>query len=95
MFELQSHIGIPADKIKVTVKNAWVTLEGTVEWQYQKTLAEASVKKLRGVVGVTNDIEVKPSVSASEIKNKIETALKRSAELDARRITVGKWTAVP
>jgi osmotically-inducible protein OsmY len=88
VYELQSHISIPADKIKVTVKNAWVTLEGTVDWQYQKTLAESSVKKLRGVIGVTNNIDVKPNVSPSEIKNKIETALKRSAELDARRITV-------
>src|SRR6202035_4119980 len=59
-----------------------------VEWQYQKTLAESSVKKLRGVIGVTNNIEVKPGVSPSEIKSKIETALKRSAELDARRIIV-------
>jgi osmotically-inducible protein OsmY len=86
--ELQSHIGIPADKIKVTVRHAWITLEGTVGWQYQRVLAESAVKKLPGVIGVTNDIAVKPSVSPSEIKNKIETALKRSAELDARRITV-------
>jgi osmotically-inducible protein OsmY len=48
--ELQNHIGIPADKIKVTVRNGWVTLEGTVEWQYQKTLAESAVKKLKGVI---------------------------------------------
>jgi osmotically-inducible protein OsmY len=86
--ELESHISIPAEKIKVTARNGWVTLEGTVDWQYQKSLAESAVKKLRGVIGVTNNIEVKPNVSPSELKNKIETALKRSAELDARRITV-------
>jgi osmotically-inducible protein OsmY len=86
--ELQSHVSLPADKIKVTVKNGWVTLEGTVEWQYQKMTAESAVKKLRGVIGVTNNIEVKPQVSPAEIKSKIEEALKRSAELDARRITV-------
>jgi osmotically-inducible protein OsmY len=86
--ELQSHVSLPADKIKVTVKNGWVTLEGTVEWQYQKITAESAVKKLRGVIGVTNNIEVKPQVSPTEIKSKIEEALKRSAELDARRITV-------
>ncbi|HWP42910.1 MAG TPA: BON domain-containing protein [Blastocatellia bacterium] len=86
--ELQSHISIPADKIKVTVKNGWVTLEGTVDWQYQKALAESSVKKLRGVIGITNNIEVKPSVSPTQVKTKIEEALRRSAELDARRITV-------
>jgi osmotically-inducible protein OsmY len=86
--ELQSHVGIPADRIKVTVKNGWVTLEGTVDWQYQKTLAESAVKKLKGVLGITNNIEVKPSVSPTEVKSKIEEALRRSAELDARRITV-------
>jgi osmotically-inducible protein OsmY len=86
--ELQNHVSLPADKIKVTVKNGWVTLEGTVEWQYQKTLAESAVKKLRGVIGVTNNIEVKPQVSPTEIKSKIEEALRRNAEIDARRITV-------
>lgn len=86
--ELQSHISIPSDKIKVTVKNGWVTLEGAVDWQYQKALAESSVKKLKGVVGVINNIEVKPQVSPTQIKSKIEEALRRSAEVDARRITV-------
>jgi osmotically-inducible protein OsmY len=85
---LESHVSIPKDTIKVTVKNGWVTLEGSVDWHFEKTLAESAVKKLRGVIGVTNNIEVKPRVSPSEIKAKIEDALKRSAELDARRITV-------
>jgi len=70
------------------VKNGWVTLEGTVDWQYQKNLAESSAKKLKGVLGVTNNIQVKPNVSPIEVKSKIEDALRRSAELDARRITV-------
>jgi len=86
--ELENHILIPADKIKATVRNGWVTLEGTVDWQYQKNLAESAVKKLRGVIGISNNIEVKPRVSPSEVKNKIEDALKRSAEIDARRVTV-------
>jgi osmotically-inducible protein OsmY len=86
--ELENHILIPADKIKVTVRNGWVTLEGTLDWQYQKNLAESAVKKLRGVIGISNNIEVKPRVSPSEVKNKIEDALKRSAEIDARRVTV-------
>ncbi len=86
--ELESHVSIPADKIKATVKNGWVTLEGTVDWQYQKSLAESAVKKLKGVLGVTNTIQVKPNVSPTEVKGKIEDALRRSAELDARRITV-------
>jgi len=86
--ELESHVGIPADDIKATVRSGWVTLEGTVDWQYQKVLAEASVKKIRGVVGVTNKIDVKPAVSPKDIKSKIEDALRRSAELDAQRISV-------
>jgi osmotically-inducible protein OsmY len=86
--ELESHISIPADKIKVTVKNGWVTLEGTVDWQYQKSLAESAVKKLRGVVGIKNNLIVKPKVTPQEVKAKIEEALRRSAELDARRIRV-------
>src|SRR6266446_10666242 len=51
--ELESHVSIPGDRIKVTVKNGWVTLEGKVDWHYQKLLAESAVKKLRGVLGVT------------------------------------------
>jgi osmotically-inducible protein OsmY len=86
--ELESHISIPSDKIKVTVQNGWVTLEGTVDWQYQKTLAESAIKKLRGVVGISNSISVKPKVTPAEVKSKIEEALRRSAELDARRINV-------
>jgi osmotically-inducible protein OsmY len=86
--ELESHVSVPNDSIKVTVRSGWVTLEGSVEWQYQKSLAESSVKKLKGVIGVTNKIEVKPKASPQEIKGKIEDALRRSAELDARGITV-------
>ncbi len=86
--ELDTHISIPSDKIKVTVKNGWVTLEGTVDWQYQKALAESAVKKLRGVVGVINNVQVKPQVTPTDVKQKIEEALRRSADLDARRISV-------
>jgi osmotically-inducible protein OsmY len=86
--EIQNHVSLPADKIKVTAKNGWITLEGTVDWQYQKIVAESAVKKQRGVIGVTNNIEVKPQLSPTEVKSRIEDALKRSAEVDARRISV-------
>ena len=79
---------MPADKIKVTVRSGWVTLEGEVEWQCQKMAAEIAVRHLPGVVGLSDNITVKPRVSPSELKSKIEDALKRSAEMDARRITV-------
>jgi osmotically-inducible protein OsmY len=86
--ELESHVSIPADTVKVTVKDGWVRLEGTVDWEYQKSLAQSAMKKLKGVSGVTNKIQVTPKASSAEVKSKIEEALRRSAELDARRITV-------
>ena len=86
--ELESHVSIPADHIKVTVKHGLITLEGQADWQYQRELAEAAVKKLKGVIGVINNIGVKPRVSPSDVKSKIEEALLRSAEVDARRINV-------
>ena len=79
---------VPIDKIDVTVSKGWVTLKGEVEWQYQKQDAERAVGRLAGVKGVTNLIVVKPRLTPSELKNKIEQALVRSAELDAKRITV-------
>jgi len=79
---------IPIDSIKAQVSQGWVTLEGTVEWHYQRAAAERAVRHLRGVKGVTNNIVVTPVVSAAVVTAQIEAALKRSAELDARRITV-------
>jgi osmotically-inducible protein OsmY len=81
---------VPIDKIDVTVSKGWVTLKGEVEWWYQKQDAERVVSRLQGVKGVSNLIVVKPSStpSPSEVKSKIEQALLRSAELDAKRINV-------
>ena len=76
------------DKVEVTVSKGWVTLRGEVEWQYQKEEAERVVRRLMGVKGVTNGIVVKPRLTPSELKSKIEQALVRSAKLDAQRITV-------
>jgi osmotically-inducible protein OsmY len=85
---LEEHITVPRDQIKVTVRDSRITLEGDVEWQYQKEAAEAAVRNLPGVKGVINWITIKPRVSPTDIQSKIEEALRRSAELDARRITV-------
>ncbi|MBV8231723.1 MAG: BON domain-containing protein [Planctomycetaceae bacterium] len=85
---LKSNLSVPADKIKVTVSKSWLKLEGEVEWQYQKDAAEEAVRYLAGMMGVTNLIAVKPRVSPTEVKLKIEDALKRSAEMDACRIKV-------
>jgi len=79
---------VPSGKINVTVSKGWVTLKGEVEWQFQRDAAERDVRKLWGVKGVSNFISVKPRVRASELKDKIEEALVRSAKTDAERITV-------
>ena len=79
---------IPLDRLDVTVAKGWVTLKGEVEWQYQKEDAERVVRRLTGVKGVTNLITVKPRITSSELKQKIEQALVRSAETDAQRITI-------
>jgi osmotically-inducible protein OsmY len=79
---------VPSDSIKVKVSKGWVTLEGQVDWQYQRHDAEWAVRRLTGVRGVTNLLAVKPRGTPFELKRKIEDALVRSAETDARRITV-------
>ncbi|HYZ32904.1 MAG TPA: BON domain-containing protein [Crenalkalicoccus sp.] len=77
-----------AEYIKVIVKGGWVTLEGHVEWNYQRERAENAVRRVKGVKGITNSIQVQPRAASSEIKRKIEEAFRRSAEIDANRITV-------
>jgi osmotically-inducible protein OsmY len=79
---------VPTDSVQVTVEDGWVTLEGTVDWQYQRSSAELDVQGLTGVRGVTNEITLKPKVAPADVKAKIEAAFKRSAILDAKYITV-------
>jgi osmotically-inducible protein OsmY len=79
---------VPIEKLDVTVSKGWVTLKGEVEWQFQKEDAERVVRRLSGVRGVTNLIIIKPHLTPSALKEKIEQALIRTAETDAQRITV-------
>jgi osmotically-inducible protein OsmY len=85
---LQWSAVVPTDKISVTVSRGFVTLKGEVPWQYQKEEAERAVRRLLGVTGVINEIVVKPQVTASDLKKKIQDALLRSATIDASKITV-------
>jgi osmotically-inducible protein OsmY len=85
---LKSHVMLGEMEIVATVEEGFVTLEGTVEWNYQKTSAVDAAERVRGVRGVMNLIAVKPRVSAMSVKGDIEAALRRSAELDARNIQV-------
>ena len=79
---------VPADKLAIVVTDGWIRLDGTLDWQYQKDAAVRAVRDLLGVKGVTNNIIVKPRVKTGEVRDKIEAAFKRSAEIDARRISV-------
>jgi osmotically-inducible protein OsmY len=79
---------IPDEAIQVTVEKGWVTLRGEVAWQYQKKAAEDAIRKLTGVSGISNSISIKPSVLAADVRQKIESALARHAEVEAKAIQV-------
>jgi osmotically-inducible protein OsmY len=85
---LKWHTFIPGESIKVTVRNGWVTLEGKVEWQFQRQAARDAVAYLIGVKGVTNQITLTAKPKAKDNKEKIQAAFKRNAEIDARRVSV-------
>src|SRR5712672_1579441 len=85
---IKSQLPISSEHIKIVVKNGWVTLEGQVEWQYQRQTAENVVRRIKGVKGVSNTILLKPHAEPTEVKRKIQEALRRSAEVDANRIEV-------
>lgn len=85
---LEWNVTVPSDRIKVKVEKGWVTLEGDVDWNFQREEAERAVRNLTGVVGVTNLITVHARPAPTDIQRKIKEALERSAEFDADRITV-------
>jgi osmotically-inducible protein OsmY len=85
---LKRELPYSSEQIKVLVKDAWVTLEGTVEWNYQRTRAEQAVRRVSGIKGISNLILLKPGAAPSDIKAKMEEAFRRSAEIDANHITV-------
>jgi osmotically-inducible protein OsmY len=85
---IRARLPFSANQIRVVLDKGWVTLEGQVEWNYQREEAARAVRRLKGVRGVINTIQLKPAVEPFEIKRKIEEAFRRSAEVDASRITV-------
>jgi osmotically-inducible protein OsmY len=74
--------------VQVTVQNGVIFLTGEVTWQFQKRAAEHAVGKLSGIVGVVNDITIKPTISPSDVKQKIEDALARHASVESQGIRV-------
>jgi osmotically-inducible protein OsmY len=85
---IQRELPYSGDHIRVVVRDGWITLEGSAEWNYQRDRAADAVRHIRGVKGVSNLIQLTPRVPPTEVKHKIEEALRRSAELDANRISV-------
>jgi osmotically-inducible protein OsmY len=79
---------VPQEGVQISVEKGWVTLTGQVAWQFQRKAAEDAVRKLSGVTGLINNIEIKPTVSAYDVKEKIESALTRHAEIEAKGIKV-------
>ena len=82
------HSSIPEEKIKVKVEKGWVTLEGEVEWDFQRNYSKSAVENLQGVVGISNNIHITPRLKSADIKNKIFSAFHRSATLDSDSINI-------
>ncbi len=82
-------VEVPTDRVKVIIRNGWVTLEGAVDWFFQKVAAERAVRNLEGVKGIVSQIEIKPPMAkTAQVKADIEAALRRTAAVDAKAIHV-------
>jgi len=85
---LKWHANIPEDRIKIAVEKGRVTLDGEVDWQYQRTQAESAIRYLRGVISLGNRIKVKPTNKPDEVKSQIEAAFRRQARNEADRVNI-------
>ncbi len=85
---LRWNSSLPPDRVRATVEHGWVTLSGEVDWDAERTSAEKAVRGLIGVLGVRNEITLRARATPAGIGARIEQALERHAEREARRITV-------
>jgi osmotically-inducible protein OsmY len=85
---IQAELPYSSEHVRVIVRDGWLTLEGQVEWNYSRERAETAVRRVRGLKGVSNLIQISPRVAPMEVKRKIEDSFRRSAEVDANRVTV-------
>jgi osmotically-inducible protein OsmY len=81
-------LSVPKDRVKIRIEKGWVTLRGDVDWRFQKQAAEADIRNLFGVMGVSNAIEIKPKVQVSDVEKQIKAAFRRNAEFEAENIVV-------
>lgn len=85
---LRWNTSVPRDAITVTVREAWLTLEGEVDWYYQRVAAEKTARRLIGVKGITNLVKIRSRPVPADVRIRIESALRRAAEVDASHVTV-------
>lgn len=85
---LQWHTAVQEEKVKIQVEEGHVTLEGEVEWEYQRTSAKTAIEQLAGIRSITNLITVNPQITAVDIRQKINSAFHRSANIDSEKIDV-------
>jgi osmotically-inducible protein OsmY len=81
-------VGLPEDAVKVQVERGWVTLSGTVDWGYQSHVAQRSISHMRGVIGVSNQIEVRGNVGSGDVATRIREAMQRHARREANHIEI-------
>jgi hypothetical protein len=85
---LKWDVFVPPNAVDVLVHEGWLTLSGNVSWHFEKASAEDDVRKLSGVRGITNMIAIKPHIDSVNVKSRIDSALKRHAEVEANAIGV-------
>jgi osmotically-inducible protein OsmY len=81
-------LSVPKNRVKIKIEKGWVTLEGDVDWRFQKQAAEADIRNLPGVMGVSNAIEIKPKAQVSNVEAQIKAAFRRNAEFEAENIVI-------
>lgn len=85
---LKWHTAVQDEKIKIRVENGHVTLQGEVDWDFQRTNVRKAIESLAGVKSITSLITVKPKVTSAGIQQKIESAFQRAASINSRKIKV-------
>lgn len=85
---LEWDVSVPDKSIKLSVENGWITLSGEVDWAYERWAAVAAVRNLVGVAGVNDEITLKSHAEIKDVKSKIESALQRLANREAKAIRV-------
>jgi osmotically-inducible protein OsmY len=85
---LENNVQIPGGRVHARVENGWVTLDGEVDYEFQRHEIERMVRQVRGVTGVTDNITIRPPASPESVQAMIEETFEREAEVDARRIRV-------